>query len=172
MNSFDVSKVIYSRSTWALVFSLTALDFIISFFFTLRMKHRFNILRHMPFLSPLFTLRHMLFLTTVYKDISQNMHFWCSFVCIYLIHAQTSGGELNLVFARVYGLSVCAHFRCVCVCARFRCVCVCARKKTSHTARKCYSNNLECLLCSPCAFGQSLYRVLIREIEGECMRWW
>ncbi len=35
------------------------------------------------------------------------------------------------------------------------CVCVCARK-TSHTALDCYSNNPERLLCSPCAFGQSL----------------
>ncbi len=40
--------------------------------------------------------------------------------------------------------------------------------ETSHTVLDCYFNNPECLLCSPCAFGQSLYRVLIREIEQEC----
>ncbi len=79
-------------------------------------------------------------------------------------------------------LSVCARFRCVCVCAlqmcvcvRFRCVCVCAlqmcvcAQETSHTARDCYSNNPERLICSPRAFGQCLYRVLTREIEGECI---
>ncbi len=77
-------------------------------------------------------------------------------------------------------VSVCARFRCVCarasgvcVCALQMCVCACARfsaRKTSHTARDCYSNNPERLLCSPRAFGQSLYRVLIREIEWECTR--
>ncbi len=71
-------------------------------------------------------------------------------------------------------VSVCARFRCVCACASDVCVRMlqmCARK-TSHTARDCYSNNPERLKCSPCAFGQSLYRVLIREIERECTRWW
>ncbi len=54
---------------------------------------------------------------------------------------------------------------------------MCARK-TSHTALDCYSNNPERLICSPCAFGQSLYRVLIQKIdhfekfEQECTRWW
>ncbi len=41
---------------------------------------------------------------------------------------------------------------------------MCARK-TSHIALDCYSNNPERLICSPCAFGQSLYQVMIREIE-------
>ncbi len=83
----------------------------------------------------------------------------------------------------VCALQMCVRavrFRCVCV--RFRCVCVralqmcvralqmCARK-TSHTALDCYSNNPERLLFSPCAFGQSLYRVLIREIEREYTCW-
>ncbi len=36
---------------------------------------------------------------------------------------------------------------------------MCARE-TFHTARDCYSNNPEHLLCSPHAFRQSLYRVL------------
>ncbi len=37
---------------------------------------------------------------------------------------------------------------------------VCVRvRETSHTALDCYSNNPERLLFSPCAFGQSLYRV-------------
>ncbi len=70
------------------------------------------------------------------------------------------------------------HFRCVrfrCVRVRFRCVrvrfrCVFSAWKTSHTALD--SNNPERFICLPCAFGQSLYRVLIREIEGECTRWW
>ncbi len=69
--------------------------------------------------------------------------------------------------AELTRLSVCVRFRCVCV----RAFQMCARK-TSHTARDCYVNNPERLICSPCAFGQSLYRVLIREIERECTRWW
>ncbi len=73
-------------------------------------------------------------------------------------------------------MCLCACASDVCVCVRFRCVCVralqmCARK-TSHTARDCYSNNPERLLCSPRAIGQSLYRVLVCEIERECTRWW
>ncbi len=48
-------------------------------------------------------------------------------------------------------------------------VCVCALQvcawETSHTAL--HSNNPERLLCWLCAFRQSLYRVLIREIERE-----
>ncbi len=63
---------------------------------------------------------------------------------------------------------VCVRVLQMCVCALQMCVCACARfsaRKTSHTARDCYSNNPERLLCSPRAFGQSLYRVLIREIE-------
>ncbi len=48
---------------------------------------------------------------------------------------------------------------------------MCARE-TSHSALDCSANNPERLLCSPCAFGQSLYRVLTREIERECTRWW
>ncbi len=96
-----------------------------------------------------------------------------------------SGGEL-CIHAELTRLSVYVHFRCVCVCVCARasdvcvcvCVCVCVRalqmyaQKTSHTALDCYSNNPERLLCSPSVFGQSLYRVLIREIERECTRWW
>ncbi len=76
---------------------------------------------------------------------------------------------------------VCVCASDVCVCASDVCVCVlqmcvralqmCARK-TSHTALDCYSNNPERLICSPCAFGQSLYRVLIRKIKREYTRWW
>ncbi len=56
---------------------------------------------------------------------------------------------------------VCMHFRCVCVhalqmcvcaCASDVCVCACVRfsaRKTSHTARDCYSNNLERFIWSP-----------------------
>ncbi len=34
---------------------------------------------------------------------------------------------------------------------------VCVRaQETSHTALDCYTNNPERLICSPCAFGQSL----------------
>ncbi len=47
---------------------------------------------------------------------------------------------------------------------------MCAQK-TSHTALDCSPNYPERLLCSPCPFGQSLYRVLIREFEQECMHW-
>ncbi len=38
-------------------------------------------------------------------------------------------------------------------------------RETSHKALDCYSNNPDRLLHSPCAFGQSLYRVLIHELE-------
>ncbi len=41
---------------------------------------------------------------------------------------------------------------------------MCARE-TSHTACDCYFNNPERLICSPRAFGQSLYRVLVRKID-------
>ncbi len=71
---------------------------------------------------------------------------------------------LNLVFAQ----SLCACTSDVCV--RVRALQMCERE-TSHTALDCYSNYPERLLYSPCAFGQSLYRVLIREIERECARW-
>ncbi len=46
---------------------------------------------------------------------------------------------------------------------------MCARK-TSHTARDCSANNPDRFICSTCAFGQSLYRVLVREIECVRMR--
>ncbi len=62
--------------------------------------------------------------------------------------------------AELTRLSVCTRFRCVCV----RVLQMCARK-SSHTALDCYSNNPERLIGSSCAFGQSLYRVLILEIE-------
>ncbi len=39
-------------------------------------------------------------------------------------------------------------------------VCVRALQKTPHTALDCSANNPERLLCSPCAFGQSLYESL------------
>ncbi len=42
-----------------LCFSLTALDLLLVCFHFKNEKHRFNILIHMPFLSPLFTIRHM-----------------------------------------------------------------------------------------------------------------
>ncbi len=80
------------------------------------------------------------------------------------------------VCARASDVCVCARASdvCVCVCARTSDVCVCVRFstwKTSHTARDCYSNNPKRFICSPRAFGQSLYRVLTREIERECTRW-
>ncbi len=49
------------------------------------------------------------------------------------------------------------------VCIRFRCVRV--------SASDCSANNSEGLLCSPRAFGQSLYQVLVREIERDCTHW-
>ncbi len=76
----------------------------------------------------------------------------------------------------VLQMCVCASASDVCVRVRFRCVCACFRcvcaRETSHTVLDCYSNNPERLLCSPRSFGQCLYRVLTREIEGECTRWW
>ncbi len=54
----------------------------------------------------------------------------------------------------VCALDVCAcvRFRCVCVRALQMCVCACVRFsawKTSHTARDCYSHNLERFIWSP-----------------------
>ncbi len=79
------------------------------------------------------------------------------------------------VCVRALQMCVCVRFRCVCACASDVSVCVLARalqmyaQKTSHTALDCYSNNPERLLCLPCLFGQSLYRVLVCEIERECI---
>ncbi len=88
------------------------------------------------------------------------------------------------VCVRTLQMCVCARFRCVCahssdVCVRTLQMCVCVRalqmcaRIISHTVRDCAANNPERLICSSCAFRQSysLYRVLIREIEGECTRW-
>ncbi len=82
------------------------------------------------------------------------MHF--DVVLSVFIHPCTkkSGGELS-IHTELMRLSVCVPAR-----------------ESSHTVRDCYSNNPERLICSPCDFRQSLYRVLIREIERECMRWW
>ncbi len=71
----------------------------------------------------------------------------------------------------VRALQMCVRACASDVCVWVRALQMCARK-TSHTARDCSANNPERLICSPCAFGQSLYRVLTREIERECMRWW
>ncbi len=130
----------------------------------------------MPFLSPLFTLRLMLCLT----DCLQGA-FRCSFVCMCSsMHKkaeesliQYSRGVDAAVCVRALQMCVCACTSDVCVCVHFRCVCVCVcarTRKTSHTALDCYSKSPERLVCSSCTFGQSLYRVLIREIEGECTR--
>ncbi len=56
--------------------------------------------------------------------------------------------------AELTRLSECTRFRCACVHALQTCV-----RKSYHTARECATNNPECLKCSPCAFGQCLYRV-------------
>ncbi len=76
------------------------------------------------------------------------------------------------VHARFRYVCVCTCTRaiqmCVCVCV---CVCVCARA-IQMCASDFHAHNPERLICSPCAFGQSLYRVLTCEFERECTRWW
>ncbi len=75
------------------------------------------------------------------------------------------------VHARASGVCVCARIRCVCV--HFRCVCVHARTSVHGkllTRRATVTPTIPSVL-NACAFGQSLYRVLIREIERECMGW-
>ncbi len=129
----------------------------------------------MPFLSPLFTLRHA-FLNLLFTWILAKT---CIFdvVLSEFIHpcSKKRRRAQFSIRAELTRLSVRVRFRCVCVCV---CVCACVRVlqmcvwKTSNTARDCYSNNPERLICSPCAFGQSLYRVLTCEIERECTRWW
>ncbi len=55
-------------------FSLTALDLLLVFFH-FKNESTDLIYSYTCLFSPLFTLRHMLCLATVYKDITQNMHF-------------------------------------------------------------------------------------------------
>ncbi len=153
MNTFWCFKGYLFRSSEHLYFSLTALYLLLVFF---HFKNESTDLINWCtcLFSPLFTLR---------------LAFWCSYVWIYS-YVQTNAEESS-VFAQSWRgcLRPCASD----VCVRFRCVCVCVCVwETSHTALDCYFNNPECLLCSPCAFGQSLYRVLTREIERECTRWW
>ncbi len=79
---------------------------------------------------------------------------------------------------------VCVRFRCVCVCVRFRCVCVralqmCVCACTSDVcvcvrALQCaenFSHSVRLLLQQSRAFYMVTLRE-IREIEGECTRWW
>ncbi len=111
-------------------------------------------------LGPAPLVTHMLFLTDCLQGYLPKHAFWCSFVCIYSSMHKKSGGELS-IHAELMRLSVCALFICVCAPAW----------ESSHTVRDCYSNNPESFICSPCVFRQSLYRVLICEIERECTCW-
>ncbi len=81
--------------------------------------------------------------------------FRCSFVCIYSSMLKKAE-ESSIQYSRRVDASICV-----------RALQMCARE-TSQTACDCPEH----LLCWPCEFGQSLYRVLTREIEQECRRWW
>ncbi len=129
------------------------------------------------------------------SDVCVRVHFRC--VCV-RVRFRCVCARASDVCVCVHFRCVCVRFRCVCACTSDVCVCVCVRasdvcvcvcvcvrasdvcvralqmcaRKTSHTVRDCSANNPERLICSPRAFGQSLYRVLIREIERECTHWW
>ncbi len=66
--------------------------------------------------------------------------------------------ESSIQYSRRVDAAVCVHALQMCA-------------QETHTALDCYSKNPERFICSPCAFGQSLYRVPIREIERECTCW-
>ncbi len=156
MNNFWFYKGYLVRSREHLYFSLTALDLLLVCF------HFHNestdlIYWYTCLFSPLFTLRHMLCLTTVYKDISQNMHF--DVVLSVFIHPCSKMRRAQFsIRAELTRLSVRVRFRCVG-----------GKHFTQHAT---FSNNPERLIWSPRALGQSLYRVLTREIERECTCWW
>ncbi len=103
----------------------------------------------MPFLSTLYIKTYAM-LNILFTRILAKTCILMKFCLNLFIHAQKSGGELNLVFVQSWRGCLCAHFGCVCV----RVLQMCAWK-TSHTARDCSANNPERLLCSPCVFGQS-----------------
>ncbi len=63
------------------------------------------------------------------------------------MHKKSRGEESSIQYSRRVDAAVCVRALQLC------------EWESSHTAHDCYSNNPECLLCSPCAFGQSLYRV-------------
>ncbi len=66
----------------------------------------------------------MLCLTTIYKDISQNMHFYVVLnVFIHPCSKKRKRAQFS-IHAELMRPSVYVRFRCVCVCVRFRCVCV------------------------------------------------
>ncbi len=111
MNTFWCYKGYLVRSSEHLYFSLTALDLLLVCF------HFYNestdlIYWYTCLFSPLFTLRHMLCLTTVYKDISQNMHF--DVVLSVFIHPCSKKRRAQF--------SIRAELTCLSVRMRFRCV--------------------------------------------------
>ncbi len=93
-------------------FSLTALDLLLVFFH-FKNESTDLIYSYTCLFSPLFTLRHMLCLTTVYKDITQNMHF--DVVLSVFIHPCSKKRKRAQfsIRAELTRLSVCVRFRCV-----------------------------------------------------------
>ncbi len=159
MNTFWCYKGYLVRSSEHLYFSLTALDLLLVFF-------HFNnestdlIYWYACFFSPLFTLRHMLCLLTVYKDISQNMHF--DVVLSVFIHPCSKKW-------RRAQFSIRAELTRQSVCVRFRCVRGKLFTQRSTVTPTIPSIFYACLVPSGSPYIQSC---LIREIERECTRWW
>ncbi len=122
MNSFWCYKRYLVRSSEHLCFSLTALYLLLVFF---HFKNESTDLINWDtcLFSPLFTLRHMLFLTTVYKDISQNMHFDVVLSEFIRPCSKKQRRAQFSIHAELTQLSLCVHFRCVCVRVLQMCVC-------------------------------------------------
>ncbi len=105
----------------------------------------------MPFFSTVYIKTYAM----LNKDIRQNMHF--DVVLSVFIHPWSKKRRRAQcsISAELTRLSVCVHF---------------SVWETFHTAHDCYSNNPESLLCSPHAFGQSLYQSWhLRLNENACV---
>ncbi len=119
MNTFWCYKGNLVRRSEHLYFSLTALDLLLVCFH-FKNESTDLIYWYTCLFSPLFTLRLMLCLTTVYKDISQNMHF--DVVLSEFIHpcSKKRRRAQFSIRSELTRLSVCTRFRCVCVSVLFR----------------------------------------------------
>ncbi len=107
------------------------------------------------------------------SDVCVCVRFRCVCVCALQMCVCVCVCELQMcvcAWASDVCVCVCVSFRCVCVRELQMCVCACA-SGVCVCASDCSANNPERFICSPRAFGQFLYRVLIREIERECTLW-
>ncbi len=122
MNTFWCYKVYLIRSSEHLYFLLTAL-YLLLVCFHFKNESTDLINWYTCLFSPLFTLRHVICLTTLYKDISQNVHV--DVVLSVFIHPCSQKRRRAQFSIRAVVASICVRTlqMCVCVCVRFRCVC-------------------------------------------------